>query len=58
MALESLEEYYAGDNGQAALEQFIEERFGLKGAARTRAAAQLRDFQCGCWNVCAHGASS
>jgi len=56
LALESLEEYYIGDNGQAALERMVSDRFGLKGAARVRAASELRDFQCGCWNVAAYGA--
>jgi hypothetical protein len=57
MALLSLEEYYADDNGQRALEVLVEDRFGLKGAARMRAASELRDHQCQVFNLAAYGAA-
>lgn len=56
IALEALEEYYCRENGQKALERLVEQRFGLAGAARMRAASQLRDFSCQCFNMCAYGA--
>lgn len=56
IALESLEEYYCQENGQRALERFVEERFGLVGPARLRAASQLRDHQCQVYNIAAFGA--
>jgi len=57
LALLSLEEYYADDNGQRSIEVFVEERFGLKGAARMRAASELRDHQCQVFNLAAYGAA-
>lgn len=56
IALYSLEEYYRDENGQRALEAFVEERFGLTGAARMRAASALRDHQCACFNLASYGA--